>query len=156
MGRFMHAFKIFIRAIRDRHFAESLDKLEQGGFYEPSQILALFQRNGRFIDFIKEDIASFSDAQIGAVARSVHQGCDKVLKEYLILEPVLGEPEGKEITVEKGFDPSKVRLVGNVHGDPPFKGSLTHHGWKIGEVKIPPLPEGHDPSVIDPAEVEIR
>jgi hypothetical protein len=65
------------------------------------------------------------------------------------------EAEGTTVNVEKGFDASRIRLTGNVTGDPPFKGKLAHHGWKVASARIPPLPKGHDPSIILPAEVEI-
>src|SRR5258706_10952915 len=41
------------------------------------QLLALLQREGRFVDFLEEDVTSFSDADIGAAARVVHGGCRK-------------------------------------------------------------------------------
>ena len=35
------------------------------------QLLALLQREGRFVDFLEEDVASFTDADIGAAARAM-------------------------------------------------------------------------------------
>lgn len=147
---------MFFKIVIDREFAETLERLIKGEFYELSQVLSLFQREGRFIDFLLEDVGSYQDAQVGAVARTVHQGCQKVVKEYMTIEPVKNEKEGSQISVEEGFDASTIRLVGNVKGNPPFKGTLAHHGWRIAASKIPPLPKGHDHSVIVPAEVEIQ
>ena len=42
---------------------------------------------GRLIDFLKEDMAAFSDAEIGAAARVVHAGCRKVFTQYFDIEP---------------------------------------------------------------------
>jgi hypothetical protein len=78
-----------------------------------------------------------------------------MLSAYLKLEPIFQEPEGMSIVVADGFDPTSVRLTGNVVGTPPFKGSLKHHGWRAREVRLPRPPEGLDPSILAPAEVEI-
>ena len=118
-------------------------------------LLSMLQREGRFIDFLQEDIAEFSDAQIGGAARVVHQGCRKVVREYLSLEPVLRDPEGTSVTVPNGFDAQRIRLTGNVAGQPPFRGALRHHGWMTTSVRFPNVPEALDPRVIAPAEVEL-
>jgi len=122
---------------------------------EALHVLSMLQRDGRLIDFLQEDIASFSDAEVGAAARAVHEGCKKTLGSYLSLEPVFKDPEGASITVEQGFDPGSVRLTGNVVGNPPFKGSLRHHGWRARDVKLPNPPDGQDPAILAPAEVEL-
>ena len=102
-----------------------------------------------------EDIAAYSDAQIGAAVRDIHRGCRKALAEHVKIEPVMREPDNATVKVERGFDPSRIRLVGNVVGDPPFIGTLRHPGWRGAEVTLPELPPNHDPSVITPAEVEL-
>jgi hypothetical protein len=120
------------------------------------QVLMLLQREGRLLDFLKEDIDGLDDDQIGAAVRAIHKGCRKVLFEHVKLAPVRAESEGSIIEVPVGFDPSAIRLIGNVRGEPPFKGALKHHGWKIAELNLPALPAGQDPKVVAPAEVEIR
>jgi hypothetical protein len=155
MSRFTSAFKAFFRILKDTEFARMFEKLDRGELCEPSSIMALLQRQGRFVDFIREDISGYGDAQIGGVARTIHEGCNKVLKEYITIEPVVKEEEGASITVPEGFDPSAIKLVGNVAGNPPFKGTVAHHGWKITSSKIPAVPKGHDPSIINAAEVEL-
>ncbi len=119
------------------------------------QILAILQRDGRLVDFLLEPIDGYSDAQIGAAVRDIHRGCRKALGEYLDIEPVRTEREEASIEVPAGFDPSAIRLVGNVAGQPPFRGTLRHRGWRTREVKLPALPIAADPLVIAPAEVEI-
>lgn len=119
------------------------------------QLLALFQREGRLVDFLNESIDSYDDAAIGAAVRDIHRGCKKVLAEHLGLSPVLDGAEDEAITVDKGFDPGKIRLVGNVAGEPPFKGTLRHHGWRAVKVAMPTLSDGVDPMVVAPAEVEL-
>jgi len=119
------------------------------------QLLSLLQREGRFIDFLEEDVSSFSDADIGAAARVVHEGCKKALEEHLKISPVRSEDEGAKITLEKGFDAGAIRLTGNVVGEAPFTGSLSHRGWKADEIELPKLAEDHDASILMPAEVEL-
>lgn len=119
------------------------------------QLLALFQREGRLVDFLREDIQPYDDSQIGAAVREIHKACRQVLTEHLTLEPVLSGNEGDEITVPQGFDPSAIRLTGNVSGEPPFHGSLRHAGWRATQVKLPAQPAGQDPKIVTPAEVEI-
>lgn len=155
MGGFIQSVKLFFHIWKDKEFRDNVERLKSGVFYELPQILALFQREGRFIDFLLEDIGVYQDAQIGSVARSVHQGCQRVFREYITVEPILKEKEGSEVTVPEGFDPQAVRIVGNVKGTPPFRGTLAHHGWKLSAAKIPSIPKSHDHSIIAPAEVEI-
>jgi len=119
------------------------------------QLLALLQREGRFVDFLEEDLASLPDAQIGAAARVVHEKCRAAIREHFPLEPVRAEEEGSKVTLEKGFDAQKVRVVGNVVGEPPFTGSLVHRGWRVREVKLPKMAEGHDATIVASAEVEL-
>lgn len=119
------------------------------------QLLALFQREGRFVDFLEEDVASFSDEEIGAAARVVHEGCRKAVREHFTLAPVKTEEEGTALEVPKGFDAHAIRLTGNVVGEPPFRGTLQHRGWKVTRAELPKLAEEHDVKVIAPAEVEL-
>lgn len=119
------------------------------------QLLALLQQEGRFIDFLEEDVAGYSDTEVGAAARVVHEGCRKTLKEHLSIEPVRTEAEGTRITLEENFDSSAVRLTGNVVGHAPFTGNLTHRGWRVTEAKLPRIAAGHDLDILAPAEVEL-
>lgn len=118
-------------------------------------LMSLLQREGRLIDFLQEDVTAFPDADVGAAARVVHAGCRKVLEKSFDLTPVLNEGEGARIEVPEGFDAQRIRLAGNITGQPPFRGVLKHHGWVTGAVRLPTLSEAIDPRVIAPAEVEI-
>lgn len=119
------------------------------------QLLSLFQREARLIDFTQENLSAYSDADIGAAARVVHEGCARVLREHFTIEPVRGEAEGARVTLEEGFDAASVRLTGNVVGQAPFKGTLSHRGWRATRVQLPQLAEKHDARVLAPAEVEL-
>jgi hypothetical protein len=119
------------------------------------QLLGLLPREARLIDFCEEDLTGHADADIGAAARVVHAGCRKVLREHFTLQPVRSEAEGSRVTLPAGFDASAVKLTGQVVGQPPFTGTLSHRGWQAAEVRLPKLAPQHDAAVIAQAEVEL-
>lgn len=119
------------------------------------QLLGLLQKEARFIDFIKEDIAAFSDADIGVAARVVHEGCNKAINEHFTLAAVRNEQEGSKITLAEGFDAAEVRLTGNIVGTAPFTGTLVHKGWQVTGIRLPKLTSGHNAAIVAPAEVEL-
>jgi hypothetical protein len=127
------------------------DATEQGAL----QLLGLFQQQARLVDFLQEDISQYSDQDVGAAARIVHQGSNKVLQEHVQLSAIRNETEDSTITLAKGFDASTIRLVGNVVGQPPFTGKLVHRGWQARQVTLPQLNAGHDSRVLAPAEIEL-
>jgi len=156
------ARRVGIRVLRDPAFAQQADlllnppppKVEKPSA-QPLWLLTLLQREGRLLDFLLEDIQAYANEQIGAAVRDIHVKCQKTLKEHLVLEPVLKQSEGDNVEIPPGFDPSAIRLTGNVTGQPPFKGTLQHHGWRAKEIKLAPPPEGQDQFVVQPAEVEL-
>jgi hypothetical protein len=119
------------------------------------QLLTLLQQDARFIDFVQEDLTGYSDADIGAAARVVHEGSKKTLNSYFTFAAIRSEEEESRITLPEGFNAAEVRLTGNVVGDAPFTGTLVHKGWKVTDVKLPKLAEGHDTSIVAAAEVEL-
>lgn len=119
------------------------------------QILALLQRDGRLIDFLMEDVGTYSDAQIGAAVRDVHAGCRGMLTRYVTFEPILSGREGDQTSVSQNLDPAAVRLVGNVTGRPPFPGTLLHRGWRATRIELPPLGAPTGRRIVAPAEVEV-
>ncbi len=117
--------------------------------------LGLLQREGRLIDFLEQEISSFSDADVGAAARAVHEGARRTLKAHATLEPVRTEEEGEKITLQSGFDANAIKLTGNVRGAPPHIGTLKHPGWRAVKIELPRAMEGHDVHILAPAEVEL-
>jgi len=120
------------------------------------QTLVVLQRKGRLVDFLQENLSEYDDAQIGAAVRSIHSGCKETLSKYIDLKPIFKDEEGKEVTVDEGFDSRAIQLTGNVKGNPPFKGILRHRGWRAVKVQVPQLTsqeEGNN--VLAPAEIEI-
>jgi hypothetical protein len=118
-------------------------------------LLAALQREGRLIDFLQQEVAGFSDEEVGAAARVVHAGCRKALQQAFEFEPAVAGAEASPITVAPGFDAQRIRLTGNVTGQPPFRGTLKHHGWVARSVRLPAASDALDPRVVAPAEVEL-
>ncbi len=131
----------------DKPAPESLDRAVQ--------MLALFQRDGRLVDFLTEDVSPYPDGQLGAAVRSIHASCRQVLDRYMKLEPVPASEEDQPVTVPVGFDTAAIKLVGNVAGEPPLRGLLRHRGWRVVEINLPSLPQGTGRAIVAPAEVEI-
>lgn len=119
-------------------------------------MLALLQREGRLVDFLQEDIEDYDDSDIGAAVRDIHRGCRKVLNDYLTLEAIMPGEEDDSVTVPLGFDVGEVKLLGEIKGDPPFKGVLRHHGWRAKETNFPKLTGDVDRHVLVPAQVEVK
>ena len=163
LGRYWRAQALAMRWLRNQDFAAKVDTVTHPPkppeptkpSAEPIRFLTLLQRDGRLLDFLLEDVAAASDMDLGAGVREIHRQCQKALKEHLVLEPVLPQEENTAIEVPAGFDPSAIRLTGNVTGTPPFKGMLIHRGWRVKEIKLSPLAGGQDNFVLQPAEVEL-
>lgn len=134
-----------------------MKKVDSAGLHREGALalLGLLQREGRLIDFLRESVDGHSDADIGAAVRAIHRGCKKAIDEHFVLEAVMPGDEDQAIKVPAGFDPGEVRLIGEVKGEPPFRGVLRHHGWRVTEVKFPTLTDGVDRRVVAPAEVEV-
>lgn len=159
-ARVVFTVKAALRLLRDKDFAARVQSLDApqapakpSG--EPLRLLTLLQREGRLVDFLQEDIGGLPDEQIGAAVREVHRKCRHALQEHIVLEPVMPHAEGDRVEVASGFDPSTIQLTGNVAGQPPFRGTLQHPGWRVKEIKITPPGKEVDEFVLQPAEVEI-
>ena len=124
---------------------------------EALTLLSVLQREGRLVDFLKEPIGAYTDAQIGAAVRGVHEDCGKVLERLFAIAPLRSEGEGTAITIDGGFDPAEVRLVGSIPNQGPFKGTLQHAGWRATKAELPEWNgRGESRLVIAPCEVEIK
>lgn len=158
MNRLSLAFRSFWKSLTDAEAAARLGEALEPEHAGPDlRALAVLQRDGRLIDFLQEDIDGYTDDQVGAAVRDIHRGCRKALRDYLAVEPVLDTAEGQGVTVPADFDPAAIRLSGNVHGGPPFRGTLKHHGWRVRAAHLPALPGTTGGlAVLAPAEVEIE
>jgi hypothetical protein len=163
-GRIGTGLRTLWRCLGDARFAEQANALAEAPSAAiqsakpsgaPLRFLSVLQREGRLLDFLLEDIQAYPDDQIGAAVRDIHRQCQAALKEHLTLAPVMTQTEGETIEVPPGFDPSSIRLSGNVTGEPPFRGTLRHHGWRVLDLKLAQPPAGQDEFVLMPAEVEV-
>jgi Domain of unknown function (DUF2760) len=120
--------------------------------------LAILQEKGRLVDFLMDDITAYDDAQVGAAARVVHQGCKAVLQEHFRIRPIRGENEGSIVRVAPGYAADEYRLIGKIRGDAPFSGALVHRGWKAESVELPRVLRisADRLPTIAPAEVELQ
>lgn len=179
LRRFGIGLLVFGRALYDPAFAAAFNRRFKAGGCEPAPavtaptpaappatlqkappdsallLLGLLQKDARLLDFLQQEVGDYSDQQVGAAARVVHQGCRRVLKDYLTIAPVRTEPEGGRVTLPAGFDPAAVHLTGQLVGEPPFRGTLVHCGWRATEVRLPQVASGRDLSILAPAEVEL-
>ncbi|MCC7424650.1 MAG: DUF2760 domain-containing protein [Planctomycetaceae bacterium] len=124
---------------------------------EALTLLATLQREARLIDFLKESLDSYSDAQVGGAVRNIHRDCGTVLERLFAMRPVLDQAEGATVTVPEKADAGRYRLTGRVTDAPHGAGTLVHHGWEATQCEIPQW-TGSDASarIIAPAEVELR
>lgn len=156
------AFKAFWKAWKHpdkaKNFLEQKEtqKIVEKGDISHLRFLSQLQQSGRLVDFFKEDISSFTDAQIGAAVRKIHADCSKIIEEYITVRPLCDEQEGSSITVPAGYDPSAIKVIGKIKGEPPFKGILVHKGWKAQKRLLPKSSGESAAEIICPAEIEIK
>jgi uncharacterized protein DUF2760 len=118
------------------------------------QILAILQRDARLVDFLMEDISSYSDEQVGAAVRDVQGQAREAIVRYLRLVPVVDGVEGVYVrtdSVAKG----SFKLVGNVPPSGKAAGGLLRHkGWRADKVDLPAAKPAE--GGLAPAEIEIE
>ena len=119
------------------------------------QMLSILQRDARLVDFIMEDIVAYTDDQVGAAVRGLHDQARESLARYVKLEPVIDGVEGT-FTKPALSDPAAVKFVGNVPAGKPSGGLLRHKGWRAGKIDLPPLNPKQDSSILAPAEIEVE
>jgi hypothetical protein len=120
-------------------------------------LLATLQREGRLIDFLKEPLDQYSDAQVGAAVRDIHRDCNQVIERQFGLRPVLDQAEGSPVNLGASARNGRIRLSGNVTDKPSATGTLVHHGWQVTKCDLPVWTgDAESASVVAPAEVEVR
>lgn len=119
-------------------------------------LLAALQREARLIDLVQESLDQYSDPQIGAAARDVLRDTKKVLDRMFAIQAVTQCGDGESMSTESEVDPGRIRLTGNVTGEPPFTGTVAHHGWQATRCEVPRW-NGNQSSqnIIAPIELEI-
>lgn len=119
------------------------------------QVLGILQRDSRIIDFLMEDISSYTDDQIGAAVRSMQVSARESLCRYVTLAPVVDGVEGT-YTKPASNDPAVVKYLGNVPAKGANGGTLRHRGWRATSTSLPPLNPKQDNTVLFPAEIEVE
>jgi hypothetical protein len=120
------------------------------------QLLGMLQREARILDFLMEDIAPYSDEQVGAAAREVHDSARDIMIRHFAPAPVIDAMEGS-VAAPPDANPALVKYIGNVpsSGKPPA-GILRHRGWRATAVALPLLNSRQDLAVLAPAEIEVE
>jgi hypothetical protein len=181
--RFMTALKAFFSVLGNRETADRVEKLLAGRSVpalghepepegkqpaapkEPTRekitqseaitLLSALQREARFLDFIQESLDGYSDEQVGAAARTVHDHCAEVLERWFAIRPLTDRKENETVEVKES-ETAFYRLVGDVSDRPPFRGTLTHHGWKATRTELPQWTGAAETvNILAPAEVEL-
>ncbi len=169
MSTFGLAFRTFFRIFKDQQFASGVEALVEeapalDSLSEPAAparsealtLLSTLQREARLLDFLMENLEGYSDAQVGAAARDVHRDSAEVVRRLFAPEALRQEGEGQSIEIAAGFDPTALRLTGNVQGEAPYRGTLRHHGWRAGRCDLPSWAGAEDSAmVLGAAEVEL-
>lgn len=125
------------------------------------QLLALLQRDARLLDFLMEDVSPYSDEQVGAAVRNIHEGSRTTLQRYLSLQPVIDGVEGAVTQLSAAGalknDPGAIKLLGNVPADGNVKaGILRHKGWRVDKIELPAYPAKANLKILAPAEIEVE
>jgi hypothetical protein len=182
MGRIGVAFRAFFRALFSAEAAERIDAALAGRALPPVitagetlpkenvptkpaaapkrsdalTLLAALQREARLIDLVQEPLSEYSDEQIGAAARNVLRDSAGVLQRFFALKRVSSQSEGDQVEVAATYDPARYRLIGNVTGNGPYRGNLTHAGWEATTLNLPAWTGSNNSAlVVAPAEVEV-
>lgn len=125
------------------------------------QLLGLLQKEARLLDFFMEDIAPYSDEQVGAAVRNVHAQTQDTLRKVLKLAPVVDSVEGTYVKLESlgalGRDPAAVKFIGNLPAQgKPAGGTLRHRGWRADSVDLPAVSGKQNLMILGPAELEVE
>ncbi len=166
LGNFFRNFKLacqaFFRTFKEPEKMQLLiegkeiAKPEEVADHSHLRLLYYLQHSGRLIDFLKEDISAFNDAQVGAAVRKIHQDCAQIIEEIVTIRPLRDENEGAVIQIHKGYNPAEIKIVGKIKGEAPFTGTLVHKGWKAHKLSLPKNTGEQLMDVICPAEVEVK
>lgn len=176
MANFLLGFKALFRAWSDPTFAELLQPLVEDQLPAPAPappppaptpapaaaparsdalaLLSVLQREGRLLDFLKEPVDGYSDADVGAAVRGLHKECGAALERLFGLQPLLPQAEGSTVEAPAGYDPAQYRIVGGGAGT---RGVLAHPGWKAMRCELPAWTGRPESAlVLAPAEIEVK
>jgi hypothetical protein len=143
-------------ATESREQKEAMPRAASPARSDAVTLLAALQREARLVDIVREPLAEYTDAQIGAAARDVLRDTGRVLDRFFGLEPMVQLDEGHELETPAAVDPGRFRITGNVSGNPPFRGRLIHHGWQATRCELPIWSGSREAAlVVAPIELEV-
>jgi hypothetical protein len=173
--RLVIAIRAFFAALFDRQAAEKIGQALEDRTAAPAEptlpaptkpasaatkparsdavtLLSALQREARLVDLIQEDLANFSDAQVGAAARPCLQQCAATLQRLLSLTSVVDAQEGETIDVGSDASPARYQWIGE---GTTSTGKLVHHGWLAAKIELPKWTgEASDSKIVAPAQVQ--
>ena len=119
-------------------------------------LLSALQREARLVDLIQEDLANYSDAQVGAAARPCLQSCASTLSRMFGLTCVSDAGEGAMVDIadegKNGGSPARYQWIGEGNST---SGKLVHQGWQATQVDLPKWTGADDDAnVIAPAQLQ--
>lgn len=123
------------------------------------QLLGILQRDARLVDFLMEDIGPYTDDQVGAAVRTLHEQCGTVLKRCITMAPIIDGVEGTYTKSEAAGADAKqgLKFIGNVPAEGRAPGGiLRHKGWKASAVDLPKVNSSVNLNIIAPAEIEVE
>ncbi|MGI9517545.1 MAG: DUF2760 domain-containing protein, partial [Pirellulaceae bacterium] len=119
-------------------------------------LLATLQREARLVDIVKEPLADYTDAQVGAAARDVLRDCGVVIDRLFKIEPILEQKEGAIVEIPPDADSARYRISGSTTGTA-TSGSLIHHGWQAKQCELPKWNGSKESAmIVSPAELEAK
>jgi hypothetical protein len=115
-------------------------------------LLATLQREARLIDLMSEDLAQYSDAQVGSAARPCLVQCAAALGRMFDLQPLVDAGEGDLVEVPGDASPIRYQWIGEGSA---ASGKLVHHGWQVSKIALPEWTGAEaDAQVVAPAQVQ--
>lgn len=125
------------------------------------QMLGILQRDARLIDFLMEDISAYTDDQVGAAVRTLHEQAGAAIKRYVTLSPIIDGVEGTYTETKAAGSLAKsataLKFVGNVPAQGrPGGGILRHKGWNVVTVELPEVKPNLKVQILAPAEIEVE
>jgi len=117
-------------------------------------LLALMQREARFLDFTLEDISQLPDEQVGAVSRLVHGDLKKLIRQYMELKPVIDADEGQKVSLGQDRMPYEIQVASDRDVSLPFTATLRHKGYRLVSINLPQKKHPEAVRVLMPAELD--